>query len=430
MRADAHPTRSDAGSATPDRVTTLRGKTIGFVFCKYPLGVSKMPINSIALLARDNDVEVLISATDRDAMPVDDWMEPLLVTYPGFGHWLPVRGLRFLLVRLARRVRLPEMMALWALGNLDVLLLARWLARRARTRKYDILVPIECLSLIAADRAAVPGADLIYYSLELLGPDDITENITKHVLKRLELQALARVAQVVTTTPGRRLLFAERNGFPAERVSALPVVPLRQSSPPRTRFFRDKFSIGDDRVLVVYSGNFESWAQCLEIITSMDRWPPDAVLVMHTWNRNMLRRPYFKQMQQAAAGRPVYFSTEYMRPADLGQALASADIGLLFYTRDTAYFSEILFSSNKMAEYMAVGLPVVCSPIPGLKRFVEDERIGLAAEFDELGAAVARIAANLPAHREAVARCRARHFEFERYFADALGTYMRAKQAG
>jgi len=119
-----------------------------------------------------------------------------------------------------------------------------------------------------------------------------------------------------------------------------------------------------------------------------------------------------------------------MRPADLGQALASADIGLLFYTRDTAYFSEILFSSNKMAEYMAVGLPVVCSPIPGLKRFVEDERIGLAAEFDELGAAVARIAANLPAHREAVARCRARHFEFERYFADALGTYMRAKQAG
>jgi glycosyltransferase involved in cell wall biosynthesis len=303
---------------------------------------------------------------------------------------------------LARRVRLPEKMALWALGNLDVLLLARWLARRARTRKYDILVPVECFSLIAADRAAVPGADLIYYSLELLGPDDITENITKHVLKRLELKALARVAQVVTTTPGRRLLFAEEERLSVERVSALPVVPLRQNSTPRTRFFRDKFGIGDDRVLVVYSGNFESWAQCLEIITSMDGWPPDAVLVMHTWNRNMLRRPYFKQMQQAAAGRPVYFSTEYMRPADLGQALASADIGLLFYTRDTAYFSEILFSSNKMAEYMAVGLPVVCSPIPGLKKFVEDERIGLAAEFDELGSAIARIAANLPAHREAV----------------------------
>jgi hypothetical protein len=52
-----------------------------------------MPINSIALLARDNDVDVLISAADRDAMPVDRRMEPLLVTYPRFGRWLPVRGL-------------------------------------------------------------------------------------------------------------------------------------------------------------------------------------------------------------------------------------------------------------------------------------------------------------------------------------------------
>jgi glycosyltransferase involved in cell wall biosynthesis len=386
-----------------------------------------MPINSIALLARDNDVEVLISAADRDAMPVDDWMEPLLVTYPGFGDWLLVRGLRFLLLRLGRRMRLPEMMALWVLGNLEVLLLSRWLARRAQTRKYDILVAVECFSLIAADRAAVPGADLIYYSLELLGPDDITENINKHVLKRLELQALTRVAQVVTTSPRRRLLFAERNGFPAERVSALPVVPLRQSSTPRTRFFRDKFGIGDDQVLVVYSGNFEAWAQCLEIITSMDRWPSDAVLVMHTWNGRALRGPYFKQMRQAAAGRPVYFSTDYMRPADLHQALASADIGLLFYTSVTTYFSEILFSSNKMAEYMQVGLPIVCSPMPELKAFVEDEHIGLAAEFDELGAAIARIAGDLPAHREAVARCRNRHFEFERYFTDALSQYIRAQ---
>src|SRR5262245_54765684 len=136
---------------------TLRGKTIGFVFCKYPLGVSKQPINSIALLARDNDVEVLVGASKHDAMPVDEWMEPLLVTYPAFGDWLPVRGLRFLLLRLGRRVRLPEMMALWALGNLEVLLLSRWLARRARIRKYDLIIAVECFSLIAADRAAVPG---------------------------------------------------------------------------------------------------------------------------------------------------------------------------------------------------------------------------------------------------------------------------------
>jgi hypothetical protein len=332
MRADEHLKRFDAEPGAPERVTTLRGKTIGPVCCRYPLGVSKMPINSIALLARDNDVEVLISAADRDAMPVDDWMEPLLVTYPRFGRWLPVRGLSSVLVRLGRRVRLPEMMPVWALAISKCCCSpAGWRGAPERAA-YDILVPIECLSLIAADRAAVSGADLIYYSLELLGPDDITDNITKHVLKRLELQALTRVAQVVTTTPRRRLLFAERNGFPAERVSALPVVPLRQNSTPRTRFFRDKFGIGDDRVLVVYSGNFESWAQCLEIIMSMDRWPPDAVLVMLPQSQCPWGSYQADAEGPPRAGRCI--STEYMRPADLQQALASADIGLP-YTRAT-----------------------------------------------------------------------------------------------
>jgi hypothetical protein len=116
---------------------------------------------------------------------------------------------------------------------------------------------------------------LIYYSLELLGPDDITDNVNKHVLKRLELKALARVAQVVTTThrpaPAvcREEWFSGRAGPRRFRSSR-----CARTSPPRTRYFRDKFGIGDDRVLVVYSGNFESWAQCLEIITSMDRWRP------------------------------------------------------------------------------------------------------------------------------------------------------------
>ena len=402
----------------------VRGRKIAFVLFNYPLGVSTMLINSIALLAQDNQVEVLVSRADRQALPLDPWMEPLLVTYPSFSRWLPIRALRFLLQQLERRMRLPATRLWWTPGNVDLLLFSAWLRRRARGSGYDILVPVEALSLIAVDRAAVPQAAVIYYNLELLDWDEDTSmHLNKPVLKTLEHRALARVAHVMITSPERARLFAALNGFPAERVSALPVAPLRQPAYRRTRFFRDKFAIPDDRLLVIYSGNFEPWAQCLEIIASMDRWPANAVLVMHTWNRAALGKRYFAQMTSAAAGRPVHFSTEYLLHDELAPALSSADVGLLFYEAIDANFIEILFSSNKMAEYMAAGVPVVCSPFPSLGAFVAAEGIGLAAEFAGVGAALARIAGDLPGYREAVARCRTRHFEFEPYFAAAFSAY-------
>jgi glycosyltransferase involved in cell wall biosynthesis len=402
----------------------VQGKKIAFVLFDYPLGVSTMLINSIALLAASNQVEVLVSRAERKALPLDPWMEPLLVTYPGFNRWLPIRALRFLLKQLGRRLRLPATLLWWTPGNVDVLLFSAWLRRRARDAGYDIVIPVEALSLIAVDRAAVPQVDVIYYNLELLDwAEDRSMHLNKPVLKALEHRALARVAHVMITSPERGRLFAELNGFPVERVSALPVAPLRQPAPRRTRFFRDKFGISDDRLLVIYSGNFEPWAQCLEIISSMDRWPANAVLVMHTWNRAVLAKRYFAQMKSAAAGRPVYFSTEYLLHDELAPALSSADVGLLFYEAIDANFIEILFSSNKMAEYMAAGVPVVCSPFPSLGAFVAAEGIGLAAEFTAVGAALARIASDLPGYREAVARCRARHFEFEPYFTAAFSAY-------
>jgi len=156
----------------------------------------------------------------------------------------------------------------------------------------------------------------------------------------------------------------------------------------------------------------------------MDNWPANAVLVMHTWNSAALSKPYFAKMSRAAAGRAVHFSDGYLRHEELAPALSSADIGLMFYEAIDANFTEILFSSNKMAEYMAAGLPVICSPFPPLKKFVEeDERIGLGAEFAEIGPAISRISANMESYRANVSSCRQRNFEFERHFSKAFSAY-------
>jgi glycosyltransferase involved in cell wall biosynthesis len=402
----------------------VRGKRIAFIVFNYPLGVSTMIINSIALLARDNEVEVMVSRADAAALPLDGWLKKLLAPYPSYNRLLPVRGFKFLLQRLARWV--PSSEFWWSLGNLDLLLFARWLRQRLQQRRYDILVPVEALSLIAADRAGPSGANIVYYNLELL--DWAEENplyYNKPVPKRLEHRALAGVKHVMITSPERGRIFASLNRFPAQRVSPLPVAPLARASAPRGSYFRERFGIASGRLLVLYAGNFEPWAQCVEIIRSMPAWPAHAVLVMHTWNRAALGRAYFREMQAAAAGRAVHFSAETLGYEALAPALSSADIGLLFYQDIDANFSEILFSSNKMAEYMSAGLPVVCSPFPSLKKFVEEEGIGFGTNFDEVGTAIARIAADLDGYRSRVAICAQRHFNFERSFNEAYSAYAR-----
>ena len=405
----------------------ISGKRIGFVLFNYPLGVSTMLINSIALLARANHVEVLVSHADRETLPLDPWMDALVVTYPDFSRLLPVRGFKYLLQKLARWIKLPATMAWWAIGNLDLFLFSAWLKKRTQHRKYDMLIAVECFSLIAVDRMAPDGTDIIYYNLELL--DWSAENplyVNKTVLKKLEHRALSRVKHVMITSPERARIFASINRFPLDRVSALPVASMRRLPAKRSGFFRQRFAIPGDRLLLIYSGNFEPWAQCLEIISSMGNWPEHAVLVMHTWNRATMSNNYFSRMQRAAAGRAVFFSGEYLRYEELAPALSSADIGLLFYEAIDANFTEILFSSNKMAEYMAAGLPVICSPFPSLKKFVDAERIGLAADFGEIGLAAGRISADMENYRSNVASCRQRHFEFERYFSQAFSSYARA----
>jgi glycosyltransferase involved in cell wall biosynthesis len=422
-----HTAMAEQGQETGEAGTPLSGKRIAFIGFDYPLGASTMLINSIALLARTNQVDVFVSKAELRELPFDGWMERHLVAYPSFSRALPVRAIKLMLRMLPGWLERRAARLWWALGNIDLLLFSRWLGKRLRERKYDILVPVECFSLIAVDRIAPADVDVIYYNLELL--DWGTGNpmyIAQEVLKEKEHRALRGVAHVMITSPQRAKLFASINRYPEERISALPVAPLKRRHAERSRYFRDKFDIADDRLVLIYAGNFAPWAQCLEIIASMDNWPPNAVLVMHTWRDARLSRGYFRRMSRAAAGRPVYFSDQNLPYAALAPALSSADIGLLFYEAIDANFTEILFSSNKMAEYMSAGLPVICSPLPSLETFVREENIGVATGFDGIGPAAARIAAAMDSYRASVANCRERHFEFEPHFSRAYSAYARS----
>jgi hypothetical protein len=76
-----------------------------------------------------------------------------------------------------------------------------------------------------------------------------------------------------------------------------------------------------------------------------------------------------------------------------------------------------------MGDYLAAGLPVVCSPFESLKAFVNANQIGRAVDISSIPSALGEIFAGLDSFRANVAECRESHFVFERYFEKAFGEF-------
>ena len=398
---------------------------IAFVLCQYPLGFSAMIINSIVLFARrGHEVDVYIDGPTLRVSPIELTEPGVRIVSCESGANLLWRAWAIAIAVVAGRVPMFASIARkWSLGAAIVtilprlFLLARWLKRELTPGRYSCVIAVEAPALITL--YDIPSSErIVYYDMELLDwnaddPNYVCKLPTKHLQSRM----LKRVERVVIQSPHRAEVFSRVNDFDPAAISVLPVAAMGPHIAQRGRFFRDKFGIADDVTLVVYSGNFARWAQCVEIIRSVREWPDRCALVMHTWRAGSTWGLYFREMKRAAAGLPVFFSAEYLAYDELAGALSSCDVGILFYEAINENFTEILFSSNKLAEYLKAGLPVVCSDFPSLREFVERWDVGIAvASPADLPEAIAMIRRKGEAMKENARRCYESELRFERHF--------------
>ncbi len=403
----------------------MKNKNIAVVLFNYPLGVSTMIINTIDMLRIDNTVKIYTNGDQSQNIPCDPWLEKLVEPIIDKNLWHEENHLIGKLFRMAKRIlRFILIKESWESKNFRLLRFSKLLKQSIEKNQYDIIMAVEAFSLIAIAEVCKNNSDveIIYFDMELLDWAEVNLlYVDKTELKKRQHRILNdRVNRVVITSFNRADIFSQINNFPRERVFVLPVVPRKRQHNTRSDYFRKKYNIGDDKYIVVYSGNFMPWAQCLEIIESMTTWPCNAVLVMHTWNRSAMESDYFKKMQDASKGFPTYFSADYLLYTELGQALTSADIGLMFYESIDDNFTEICFSSNKMGEYLASGLPVICSPFPSLKEFIEKNEIGAAVSISEIGEAINKIIEDKTYYDKKVKECYNKHFIFDEYFNEVF----------
>ncbi len=381
-----------------------------------------MVINSIRLFAEKGfRVDVYINKRTMDSSPIEFGEKRVSFSiYDDDSRNFFSRGCRYILTQisklLAPSVRYLSFNFCLFMYYHDVFLFSRWLKKKLGNYSYVYFIPIECKSLLCLNHIN-DKSKIVYYNMELLDwKDEKYEYKYEQTLKKLEYQMISELSNAVIPSPRRAELFAKINDFDLSKIFILPVASMGDPIRARSKYFRELFDIPDDWKIVVYSGNIAPWAKCLEIIQSVKDWPTGYALVMHTWNKSVVRTRYYNEMINEARGLPVYFSNEYITYDDLALALSSADIGVMFYEEINDNFTEILFSSNKFGEYLKAGLAIICSEFISLKDFVEERSIGAAISIEELPRAVTLIGEKIEILKNNAHACYEEQLRFENYF--------------
>jgi glycosyltransferase involved in cell wall biosynthesis len=432
---------------------------IGIVFLNYWLGVSISVIDTIKVLAQNGFVvDVFINKENYiDAPKVDFSAFPnvnIIVIEPSQKltrkiqdtlQNLPLQSNRGFIKKLKQWL-LP--IRYWWIQKFKLytsieayykrykpmsLSYLRELATYVHQRKYNCLIGVEPQGLLAAyyalNQTGFQEIPLIYYNLELLQYSS-SLNLNQRLMKNLEIVCSQKCVFTVIPDINRGKVFARENSIPENKLRYLPVSLTGQPVLVKGRYFRDLFNIPESKHIVLYAGNIREWAMCLEIVKFVMEWPKDCVLVMHTWKSDSKDDKYFQKIKNIAEPSRVYFSTCPVPYEKLAEVLSSADVGLALYRPIDANFSETGSSSNKLAQYSQVGLPVISNNIQSIRSVFDRFGNGVCVDHPEkISEALEIIYLNYDKYRDGAFETYKNHYNFSVAFDPILAEIMRMNKS-
>lgn len=268
--------------------------------------------------------------------------------------------------------------------------LSLWKHALAGLPRYDVLIGITPVSYTAAHLAWRTGKAgmLVYYALELARPQEEARSISVRYQARY-----ARDADLVMATGDERADIM-RTEF---RLPTRPLVVhnscLNPASAGRTSL-RGMLPAGvsPESKLVLFQGNLSAQNCTEELIASAAHWRRDAVLVLIGYgSENAVAAVRNRIREMGLQDRVFYLGAVEGTREDLLAITAGADLGLAFKAHDAKQImNDVLYTPTKLYDYMAAGVPVVCSDNPSL-RFVQDQGWGVCAKSIEPRAIAATI---------------------------------------
>lgn len=267
---------------------------------------------------------------------------------------------------------------------------------------------------------------IVYYSLELLLSNELSNSTEEHLKKR-EISLSRKAPFIIIQDRERAQLLAEDNQIPIEKFVLVPNAPLGPARQKLSCYWHQQFGLSPDHRIVLHAGSLGKWTGIEEIVDSVRAWPENWVLVVHTRYDGQSSADVERLRSLAIPGR-VLFSLKPVFRQEYDALVDGADIGVAFYvpTAGSPYtgrnIQSIGLSSGKIASYLRAGLPVIVNDTASISELVQGEGCGISVrEAQDIGKAITQIAQNYEEYSTGACEAFNSHFDFSRSFKEVIG---------
>ncbi len=234
--------------------------------------------------------------------------------------------------------------------------------------------------------------------------------------KNYAMRHLHRADLVVMPDAHRANIVQEECGL-QKRPLIVMNCPRRLESLPPSRLlpYLRKRRVPTDKI-VHYQGTVSSDHNLARVIESMRWWPPDAVFVIVGGDEHRLA-PLRDTAQAAGVADRVAFVGRVPYEEVFSYAVG-ASVGVTFLRGWHPQWKYSAGASNKRFEYVALGIPQVTNPLPGVHELFESNGVARIAAYDDaeaIGHAISSYLEDEAARRQVFERARTLHLEEYNY---------------
>lgn len=227
-----------------------------------------------------------------------------------------------------------------------------WITKRKIAQlTFDYIIAIEKHGLIWVNKLPV-SSKIIYYSLELYIADHPALLFSEMRMAASFEKKLHKkcVATIIQDQMRAEALYHENTiSFSKMPAILLPVSVIGPKNITRFNYFHYKYKLKPSQKIVLYFGG-GGYDRKLDFVKISNMLPPNHVLVVHG---------YRGLNNDNAADGNLFISHDFLDQEGIDVIIASADIGLVFYSNDSINNRLTAFASEKIARLCQCGIPFI-----------------------------------------------------------------------
>nr|VFK39503.1 MAG: Glycosyltransferase involved in cell wall bisynthesis [Candidatus Kentron sp. SD]VFK44540.1 MAG: Glycosyltransferase involved in cell wall bisynthesis [Candidatus Kentron sp. SD] len=226
---------------------------------------------------------------------------------------------------------------------------------------------------VAKQAAKACGAKLVYDSHELFSEQEFSER-EKRRWKEVEARDIGACDAVITVNQSIAAELQKR--YDLGTVNVIYNAERTPDTLKRTRRFHETFALSSEKKVLLLQGGLLARRNLEVLVTAMGHVRDASVVLAILGDGPFLRKLHARVNSEKLSAR-VFFHPAVPQN-ELLQWTASADAGVIPY--QATCLNNYFCTPNKLFEFIAVGLPILASDLPEIRRIVKGERIGLVGD--------------------------------------------------